>query len=254
MPETARQTSPSHSYTPGVNLILLDTGDFIAPDRVRLSGRRADHVRETHRAEVGDRLTVGVLGGKVGSGKVRSLGGGTVELDVSLTDPPPPALPLLLLLALPRPKVLNRLLVGVSSMGVKEIVLFNCWRVERSYWSSPRLSEENIRLQLMLGLEQAKDTVLPTVRFVRRFTPFVEDELPELIRGWRCLLAHPGASDPLPHSITERVALAIGPEGGFIENEIRMFSDRGFEPVHLGPRPLRVEHAVPAILGRLFEF
>ena len=47
------------------------------------------------------------------------------------------------------------------------------------------------------------------------------------------------------------VIAAIGPEGGFIPNEIEMLGRIGFRPVTLGPRILHVEAAVPALLAKL---
>jgi RsmE family RNA methyltransferase len=47
------------------------------------------------------------------------------------------------------------------------------------------------------------------------------------------------------------VTLAIGPEGGFIDQEIGSLTGAGFRPVHLGSRILRVETAVAALAGRL---
>jgi RsmE family RNA methyltransferase len=173
-------------------------------------------------------------------------------MTVTLDCDPPKKLPLTLVLALPRPKVLNRLFVAISSMGVGRLILLNCWRVEKTYWSTPRLAEMNIRHQLILGLEQARDTGMPQVEIRRRFVPFVEDELTSLVGDSTALVAHPLAERECPRAMTSAVTLAIGPEGGFIENEIHMLKDRGFIPVHLGSRPLRVEHAVPALLGRLF--
>ena len=52
-----------------MNLILLFDSDFISPARVRLTGRRREHVVRVHRAVVGDELVVGVAGGGVGRGR-----------------------------------------------------------------------------------------------------------------------------------------------------------------------------------------
>jgi 16S rRNA (uracil1498-N3)-methyltransferase len=235
-----------------MNLILLFPDDFISATLVRLTGRRLRHVTEVHRAELGATLTVGVANGRVGKGAVTRLDAEALELDVLLIGDPPPPLPLTLILALPRPKVLNRVVAAASSMGVKRLFLINAWRVEKSYWSTPRLSEANLRHQALLGLEQARDTVLPELQTRRFFRRFVEDELPELMRGTLPLVAHPGAADECPRAVGGPVTLVLGPEGGFIAEEVASLERIGFQAVHLGERILRVETAVSAILGRLF--
>jgi RsmE family RNA methyltransferase len=173
-------------------------------------------------------------------------------MHVTLTADAPPPIPLTLVLALPRPKVLNRVIAGTTSLGVKRIYLINAWRVEKSYWKSPRLSEENLLAQRILGLEQARDTILPVIELRRFFRPFVEDELPSIARDSLALVAHPIATSECPRNVAQPVTLAIGPEGGFIEEEIASLQRIGFTPVALGPRILRVETAVAALLGRLF--
>jgi RsmE family RNA methyltransferase len=233
-----------------VNLILLFPQDFAEPDRAILTGRRLRHVRDVHRAQVGDELTVGVANGRIGRGTVIRLDGQTLELEVTLDREPPAPLPITLLLALPRPKVLNRVLAGAASMGVARIFLINAWRVEKSYWKSPRLSEENLLAQRVLGLEQAGDTRLPSIELRRLFRPFVEEELPRLAAGSRALVAHPAATAPL-RAVDGPVTLAIGPEGGFIEAELGSLAAIGFQPVTLGQRVLRVETAVAAAVALL---
>lgn len=232
-----------------MNLILLFDDDFLDDRRVRLTGRRLEHVRSVHRAAAGDALVAGVAGGRIGTGVVTHLDDDKVELDVTLDRDPPLPLPVTLILALPRPKVLNRVIAGATSMGVKRIVLINAWRVEKSYWKSPRLAEENLLMQRVLGLEQARDTVLPLIETRRFFRPFVEDELPAISQGTRALVAHPGGSD-LPRD-AGAVTLAIGPEGGFIAEEVASLERAGFETVSLGERILRVETAVAVALARL---
>ena len=235
-----------------MNLILLFDEDFIDDQRVRLTGRRLEHVINVHRAAVGDALIVGVAGGRIGRGEITRLEKDALEMSVTLTASPPPPLPLTLILALPRPKVLNRVIAGATSLGVKRIYLINAWRVEKSYWKSPRMSEENLRAQSILGLEQARDTMLPVIEVRRFFRNFVEDELPSISHSSLSLVAHPLATTECPRDVTQPVTLAIGPEGGFIEEEIASLQRVGFTPVALGPRILRVETAVPALLGRLF--
>jgi 16S rRNA (uracil1498-N3)-methyltransferase len=235
-----------------VNLILLFEDDFIGERRVRLEGRRFDHLIKVHRARVGDRFCVGKLGGLIGTGKVVSLEECAAEMEVLLEHQPPAPLPVTLILALPRPKFLRRILFSASAMGVKRIVVLNSYRVEKSYWQSPFLKQEQIGKQLLLGLEQARDTIMPEVVLRPLFKPFVEDELPGMLRGVLPLLAQPDAGESCPRGTNGQVALAVGPEGGFIPYEIDTLLSCGFKAVSLGERVLHVEAAVPALLSRLF--
>ncbi len=235
-----------------MNLLLLEDGDFIAEDRVRLSGRRLKHLLEVHRAEAGDSLRVGRLNGLMGSGQLLHLDEQYAELSVLLDQPAPEKLPITLLLALPRPKMLRRVLQTVSSMGVARLVLLNSYRVEKSFWQTPFLEPAAIREQLILGLEQARDSVLPEVIIEKRFKPFVEDQLPAIAAGTLGLIGHPGDYPACPRAVTQAVTLAIGPEGGWIPYEVERLAEAGLQPVQLGVRILRVETAVTALLARLF--
>lgn len=234
-----------------MNLILLHDDDFVSGSSVRLMGRRLQHIREVHQPAVGDTLAVGRLGGRVGKGRITAVTSVAVEMEVTLSDAPPAPLAVNLVLALPRPKVIRRVLLSIASLGVKRLYIINGFRVEKSYWQSPALSRESIRETLVLGLEQARDTILPEVVLRPLFKPFVEDELPALIRGTLPLIAHPGAGDSCPHAVAQPVTLVIGPEGGFIPYELEKLVAAGCRPVQVGARILRVETAIPFILGRI---
>jgi RsmE family RNA methyltransferase len=235
-----------------MNLLLLFPEELTSTqNQARLCDRRHRHIRQVLRAEVGDEIKVGLVNGALGKGRLTKIDDQCVEMDLRFDCDPPPPLPSTLILALPRPKVLKRLLQTITSFGVKKIYLLNAARVEKSYWQTPLLRPGSLLEQFLLGLEQAGDTVLPELHCQKLFKPFVEDELPTLLAGTLPLVAHPAGSDPCPASLKRPTTLAVGPEGGFVPYEIDKLMECGFRPVHLGERVLRVEAAVPALLGRM---
>jgi RsmE family RNA methyltransferase len=235
-----------------VNLILLQPADFTGTDTVRLRDRRAAHIRDVLKAEPGTRLRAGLLDGPMGSAELLADDADGVELRVRCDEPPPAKLPLTVILALPRPKMLRRILRTAAEIGIPRLVLLNTWKVDKSYWHTPSLQAEALRGFLLEGLEQARDTVLPEVTLARRFKPFVEDELPALIGDSLGLVAHPGAFPTCPVGLDRPATLAIGPEGGFTPYEFELLQQHGMAPVQLGSRILRVETALPVLTARLF--
>jgi RsmE family RNA methyltransferase len=235
-----------------MNLILLSDPDFIAPHRVRLTDRRHKHIQEILKAKPGQILTVGRINGLMGQGKVVSTINYGVELEISLNQNPPDALPLTLILALPRPPMLKRILFSAAMLGCKKIIILNFNRVEKSLWNSSSLKPDAITEQLILGLEQAKDTLMPEVILKNKFKPFVEDELPALIKGKLALVAHPGSTHVIPENRGQSpIFLIIGPEGGILDYEIQLLKSAGCQTLDLGPRILRTETVLPYIIGRL---
>jgi RsmE family RNA methyltransferase len=189
----------------------------------------------------------------MGEAEILAAEKGEVVLAPLLDRAPPPPSPVALLAALPRPKILRRVLQAVAAMGVKRLVLLGSYRVEKSYFASPFLAAGAIRQELLLGLEQGRDTVLPEVTVRRFFKPFVEDELASSFPERSRLLAHP-AEAPLLASLAAadaRAVLAIGPEGGWTAYEAGALRERGFLPFSFGPRVLRVDAAVPYAVGQV---
>src|SRR5690606_39972542 len=103
-----------------MNLLLLEEQDFIAPERVRLSGRRLQHMLQVHQVQRGTSLRVGQVDGLMGEGRVLELSDTKAELEVCLSEPPPFKLPLTLLLAMPRPKMFRRILRSEERRAGKE--------------------------------------------------------------------------------------------------------------------------------------
>ena len=256
-----------------MNLILLFPTDFTEPGTVCLTGRRLTHVLEIIKPLPGQPLTVGVAGsdapeadarypaaGALGTGIVREINDKRLVLDVVFNGPSPAKLPVVLCLGLTRPLVFKRVLQTATALGVARIAVFHSRQVEKSFWQSTALRDEEVREQLALGLEQSRDAVFPQVSFHKRFKPFVEDVLPGFLTDAAGIAADPsGVAWDRNMFLTsvprqENRVLIIGPEGGFIPYEIEHFRKAGCRIVSLGPRILKVETAIVALVSRATEF
>ncbi len=236
-----------------MNLLILSPSELDAAGHTRLSGRRHEHLRKILKAKPGDLLRAGVLDHSMGHAEVL----GTdyhqsvvaYRLDPALKPPAPLACQLIL--ALPRPPVLRRTLQTAAALGFKDIHLIHSERVEKSYWQSPDLEQQKMHTQLLLGLEQAVDILMPRVHLQRRFRPFAEDLLPSLQTDRPTYLADPRGSTPCPAVGSTPCNLMIGPEGGWVPFELELLDHLGVTSVQLGRRILRVETALPYMAGRL---
>lgn len=234
-----------------MNLLLLQS-ETIQNNVATIVGRQLEHIIQVQRLTKGDILRVGEINGDIGLGTITCLNNTSATLKIALTAKAPSPIPLTIVLALPRPKMLRRILQTIAAMGIKQLHLVNSNRVEKSFWQSPLLTSEAIKEQLILGLEQSRDTLLPSVHLHKLFKPFVEDELPSIVGDSTAIVAHPMSERRCPIDCQAASTLAIGPEGGFIPFEIEKLVQVGFDPVHLGSRILRVENAVPALISRLY--
>lgn len=249
-----------------MNLLLLDPRE-LEDDVVLLEGRRARHLLKVLRVEEGQTLRAGVLGGERGSAEVLAIEGKAVRVHFQAGEEsregkcrPGPAPDVDLVVGMPRPQVLHRVLQTCAAMFVRRLDLTNAWRVEKSYFQSPSAADDAIRRQLRLGAEQGMTTHLPEVRLRKLFVPFVESLDPPRAAELR-LVAHPDAAEDLEEVLEEVlgrddprwVCLAVGPEGGWIDREVDTLGQAGFRPVSLGPWVLRVEVAVAAALAQLHQ-
>lgn len=231
-----------------MNIILLHPGDWTSASQVSLSDHRAAHLRRVLAVAPGDRVRVGLINSDAGIGTVLTVDGDAITLEVLLTQPHGARHPFDLVLALPRPKMLRRVLRTAAEFGVDNVHLIHSYRVEKSYWQSPLLAQPKIEDALLAGMERAADTRMPSVQLHHRFRPFIEDVLPSIAAGRRCLIAHPGSPARLRTGAAPGVIL-IGPEGGFIPFELELAAASGAEPVSIGERVLSVDTAVTTALA-----
>lgn len=237
-----------------MNLILVDAPDLSNHREIQLTGRHMDHVVNVLKARVGDDVRVGFINGRLGSGRLVRRNDQSVTLEVTLGEAPPRPR-VTMVLAMVRPQIMKRTLQHLATLGVRRILLIGARRVETSYFGQRLFDGDGYVEHLLLGLEQAVDTWLPEVSIHRRFKPFIEDTLPELIGDVpeSCrYVAHPAATETASNrNENGPVALAVGPEGGWSTFEVERFVELGFSPISLGQRTLKVETAVPYLFGTL---
>ena len=234
-----------------MNLILLETAELREGEAV-LNDERASHLIKVLNVAPGDTVRVGVVDGAIGVGTVIAVDDDAVVLCCAF-EPGVPAPPTVdLLMALPRPKVLRRLWAQLAALGVGRIVITNAERVERNYFDTHVLTPACYRPLLIEGLQQARDTRLPTVSVHKQFKVLIEDQLDGILPDGLRLVAHPGQQNALTPTVRRhaesRVMLAVGPEGGWNDFELALLEAHRFVPVDIGPRTLRTDTACLALL------
>lgn len=282
---------PESAFTPSYPDPLLESDSHLADDtkahaycQAKITDtQQLAHIKDVLGAKVGDTLKIGQKNGNLGSGVIGSIRAGSITLvDVALNTAPPSKLELTIVLAVPRPKVLRRLIMDMTALGVKHIILVNSYRSQKSYWQSPLL--QRLDEFVVEGLQQACDTVAPSITLKKRFKPFVEDELAEHCKAGKAIVAHPYAPLSLRDYLSsiEGTALTkshrslalearleddqescqqpvkralptlicIGAEGGWIDYEVELLQAQGCQPVSMGARILRTEAAVNALIGQ----
>ncbi len=235
-----------------MNIVLLDPRQTESELWSISAKRQIEHLKNHVNIQVGDTLKVGIREGKRYLTQIVSIADHGIQLKPLQEEEVPAKHPVTLIVAMPRPKVLRRLIMDAVTLGVEKIILLHSYRVDKSYWQTPFLQQ--LDHYVTLGLEQAGDTIAPKIELYKRFKPFVEDVLPSRISSdYPAYVAHPYVEDVMPAGIQHGCTIIIGPEGGFIPYEVDLLIKNGCQAVSLGNRIIRTETVIPYVLGRLFS-
>ncbi|KAK9172037.1 Ribosomal RNA small subunit methyltransferase E [Cryptosporidium meleagridis] len=161
-----------------------------------------------------------------------------------------------LLIALPRPKVFEKVLQNAVTIGVGRIIFVCTDKSEKSYLNSSKLKKESIDEIVQLGLEQASKTLCPDVYIYASWTFFLQ----HLRNYFFCkenmigIVADVLGSSKITEiglqSHTGPIILAIGPEGGWTKEELTDLITMGFKVVNMGDRILKVETALISLYSK----
>ena len=245
-----------------MNRILFEK-DEIVDGIATFGGERAEHVMNVLHGEVGQVLKTGEIGGFIGTGVITGItrppsSVSSPEITVACSHDKRSLRPWVdLILAPPRPRVMKRLLPQLATMGVGRIFLVGAKKVEKDFWGATLLKPENYRPLLVDGLMQAGTSILPTLETRRNFRKFVKEELDTLWPEAKRIVAHPydgnRTIEQPERSNNRAILLAVGPEGGWTDEEVTLLGEHGFARYALGSRILRTDTATIALLAQLMK-
>jgi 16S rRNA (uracil1498-N3)-methyltransferase len=225
-----------------------------AGDTRLLPGPVSLHVARVLRARAGEHLTLfDGHGGEYDAAILQIDRGGVrvrVELhrDVERESP----LRVVLLQALARGERMDFIVQKATELGVAEIVAFGAARsVVRLEGAALARRCEHWRAVAISACEQCGRNRVPALTAVADLTTACAQSDPGSVR----LLLAPEADRTLASLVRDAsvtsISLAIGPEGGFGDDELALAEQQGFQACRLGPRVLRAETAPLAALAAL---
>jgi 16S rRNA (uracil1498-N3)-methyltransferase len=159
----------------------------------------------------------------------------TVEVEAVASPPREHAFRIEVAAPLPKGDRAQFLLEKLTELGVASFVPL---QTARSIVQPRETKLDKLQRHVIEASKQCGRNVLLRVQPLSTWADYVRnDELPPAR-----LVAHPGGPK-VPSRAVEDVALAVGPEGGFTEEEIAVAQRSGWKVMGLGPRTLRMETA-----------
>jgi RsmE family RNA methyltransferase len=238
-----------------MNIIILTAKDKTADGFYSFSDNRANHIINILKSKVGDTIEIGLLNGKKGIAKIISIEKKSIKIKViRLQENEITETKIEIICALPRPQTLKKVFTTIATMGVSNLYLIRSNKVEKSFFQSTLLKEENYKKYLIEGLSQGKRTQLPEVSIHKRFKHFIEHYFPTEYNKPIKLIADTQSEEyinSLNVNNCKHYVIAIGPEGGWTDFEVSFMLQNGFMEFKLSRNILRVETAVTAALAQL---
>jgi 16S rRNA (uracil1498-N3)-methyltransferase len=220
--------------------------------RVELDSAAGEKLTRVLRLRDGDRVALFNGDGSDYRGALAVIGKGRVAVTIEQCVPALPESPLriVLLQALARGEKMDWILQKATELGVAGIQPVISERTEVKL-GADRLERRmrHWRAIILGACEQSGRALVPTLAAPQSLEALAANSLPPLR-----LALHPGgdALRSLDGAAMESgICIAVGPEGGFSDLDLRLLQRLGFSTFALGPRVLRTETAGAAALAAL---
>ncbi len=215
-------------------------------DAAALTGRNATHLARVLRARVGQQFDIS-LRDRIRRGTITSVAEDRVEFSLGEDSPSAAITPITLYLAVFKFDRFEWAVEKCTELGVARIIPTIARRTEPHLASSAPKRTERWRRIALEAAQQSRRLSPPEIAEPIKLKPAIEAQ-----HGLRIVLAESEPETSLRDLIEGReepVALAIGPEGGWAEEELVLFDTAGWLRASLGPTILRAETAAMAAVS-----
>ncbi len=220
--------------------------DEVAGDRAALIGAHAAHLARVLRARVGQEFDI-AAGNVVRRGRVLSVNEERVEFELGETVSAADAASVTLLLAIFKFDRMEWAIEKATELGVARIVPVIARRTETHLARAAEKRVERWRRIAREAAEQSRRIASPEIQAPVKFKDAVA-----FASERRIVLAESEQQLSLKQALAAEagaLALAIGPEGGWTDQELEAFAAAGWTPATLGDFILRAETAAIAALA-----
>jgi 16S rRNA (uracil1498-N3)-methyltransferase len=217
--------------------------DEVSGNRAALTGAHAEHLVRVLRARVGQEFDI-ATGAAVRRGKITTIANDRVEFELGEQIPAAPASSPTLLLAVFKFDRMEWAIEKCTELGAARIVPVIARRTDAHLASAAAKRVERWRKIALLSAEQSRRESPPEIDAPVRLAQAVS--LPGPLR---IVLSESERQTQLRDVIAPDAAeilLAVGPEGGWTEDELQLFQKAGWTSASLGPTILRAETAAIA--------
>lgn len=229
--------------------------DEVSGSRAAINGEHADHLVRVLRASVGQEFDIATHQA-VRRGRVVAVSADRVEFELGEQVPVEPSVEIILLLAIFKFDRMEWAIEKCTELGVLRIVPVIARRTDSHLAAASMKRVERWQRIALQAAEQSRGVAAPQIAAPIKLSEalnipaihrivLAESEERTLLRD--LVQRDPEKSDVRGHSVEDRsFALAVGPEGGWTEDELQSFQQDGWTSASLGNTILRAETAAIA--------
>jgi 16S rRNA (uracil1498-N3)-methyltransferase len=222
--------------------------DEVSGNRAFLVGSHAEHLTRVLRARIGQEFDI-TTGNKVRRGHITAITPERVEFELGAEIPTPVSVQVTLILSIFKFDRMDWAIEKCTELGAACIVPLIARRTEAHLAAAAAKRVDRWRRIALQAAEQSRRTSPPEIS-----QPLKLKDAAALPGSLRILLSETETEATLKtvlqsHSSNGSVVLALGPEGGWTNEEVKLFQEAGWISATLGSTILRAETAAVASLA-----